>query len=257
MAGQEGAVAVVTGAAHGLGREIAVTLGARGYAVAVTDIDDANARNVARSIEDAGARSHAFHLDVSSASEVATVFPAIAAALGVPTVLVNNAGIYPDDTLLDMPESQWDRVMDVNLKGTFLCAQAFVRARVAAGGGGAVVNLASTAAFSARIGAGHYSASKAGVVMLTKSLAQEFGPHGIRVNAVAPGLIEVEGERVTADYKRNFMPNIPIGRTGRPADIAELVAYLVSDAAEFITGACVPVDGGFLTGRRLIRAGSV
>jgi 3-oxoacyl-[acyl-carrier protein] reductase len=249
-------VAVVTGAARGLGREIAATLGTRGYTVAVADVDDAPAQAVARAIEAGGGHAAAFHLDVSSADDVRAVFSAIGAGLGTPFVLVNNAGIYPDNALLDMTEAQWDRVMDVNLKGTFLCAQAFARARIAAGGGGAIVNLASTAAFSARIGAGHYSASKAGVVMLTKSLAQELGPHSIRVNAVAPGLIEVEGERVSAEYKRNFLPNIPIGRVGRPRDIAELVAFLASDAAEFITGACVPVDGGFLTGRKLIRAGS-
>jgi NAD(P)-dependent dehydrogenase (short-subunit alcohol dehydrogenase family) len=249
-------VAVVTGAARGLGREIAATLGTRGYTVAVADVDDAPAQAVARAIEAGSGHAAAFHLDVSSADDVRAVFSAIGAGLGTPFVLVNNAGIYPDNALLDMTEAQWARVMDVNLKGTFLCAQAFARARIAAGGGGAIVNLASTAAFSARIGAGHYSASKAGVVMLTKSLAQELGPHSIRVNAVAPGLIEVEGERVSAEYKRNFLPNIPIGRVGRPRDIAELVAFLVSDAAEFITGACVPVDGGFLTGRKLIRAGS-
>lgn len=254
MAGSS--VAVVTGAARGLGREIAMTLGARGYAVAAGDIDAAKAGEVAAAITAGGGRAAAFHLDVASAAEVATVFPAIAASLGLPTVLVNNAGIYPDDTLLDMTEAQWDRVLDVNLKGTFLCAQFFARMRIAAGGDGAIVNLASTAAFSARIGAGHYSASKAGVVMLTKSLAQELGPHGIRVNAVAPGLIEVDGERVTAEYKRNFLPNIPIGRVGQPKDIAELVAFLVSDDAGFINGACVPVDGGFLTGRKLMRAGS-
>ena len=233
-----------------------MTLGTRGYAVAAADIDDADAAKVAQAIAAGGGRAAAFRLDVSSADDVNAAFPAICATLGTPAVLVNNAGIYPDNTLLDMTEAQWDSVMDVNLKGTFLCAQSFARLRITAGGGGAIVNLASTAAFSARIGAGHYSASKAGVVMLTKSLAQEFGPHGIRVNAVAPGLIEVEGERVSADYKRNFLPNIPIGRVGQPRDIAELVAFLVSDAAEFITGACVPADGGFLTGRKLIRAGS-
>ena len=249
-------VAVITGAARGLGREIASTLARRGYAVVVADVDDERAEHVARSIEAAGGRATAVHLDVSSSGDVNRVFPALCEQPGTPAVLINNAGVYPDDSLLDMTEAQWDRVLDVNLKGTFLCAQAFARLRIAAGGGGEIVNLASTAAFSARIGAGHYSASKAGVVMLTKSLAQEFGPHGIRVNAVAPGLIEVEGDRVSAEYKRNFLPNLPIGRVGRPSDIAELVAFLVSDAAEFITGACIPVDGGFLTGRKLIRAGS-
>jgi 3-oxoacyl-[acyl-carrier protein] reductase len=248
--------AIVTGAARGLGRAIATTLGSAGYAVALADIDEAGASEAAAAIVQSGGAASVHRLDVASAGEVRAVLAAVAAAHGVPVALVNNAGIYPDDAILEMTEANWDRVLDVNLKGTFLCAQAFARARIAAGGPGAIVNLASTAAFSARPGAAHYSASKAGIVMLTKSLAQELGPHGIRVNAVAPGLIEVEGDRVTAEYKRNFLPNIPLGRVGEPDDVAELVAFLLSDRAAFINGACVPIDGGFLTGRRLIRAGS-
>jgi NAD(P)-dependent dehydrogenase (short-subunit alcohol dehydrogenase family) len=147
-------------------------------------------------------------------------------------------------------------VLDVNLKGTFLCAQAFARARVAAGRDGAIVNLASTAAFSARVGAAHYSASKAGVVMLTKSLAQELGPHGIRVNAVAPGLIEVREDQVSPDYKRHFLTMIPRGRTGRAPDVVAAVSFLLSPAADFINGECLVVDGGFLTGRPLLRSDS-
>jgi 3-oxoacyl-[acyl-carrier protein] reductase len=130
------------------------------------------------------------------------------------------------------------------------------RKRVAAGGGGAIVNLASTVAFSARVGAAHYSASKAGVVMLTKSLAQELGPHGIRVNAVAPGLIEVREDQVSDAYRRRFLEMIPRGRTGRAGDITRAVAFLLSDAADFITGECLVVDGGFLTGRVLGPSGS-
>jgi NAD(P)-dependent dehydrogenase (short-subunit alcohol dehydrogenase family) len=193
---------------------------------------------------------------VCDGAEIDTVFAAVERGLGPPTALVNNAGIYPDNTLLDMPEAVWDAVIDTNLKGTFLCAQRFARARVAAGGGGGIVNLASTAAFSARTGAGHYSASKAGVSALTRSMAQEWGPHGIRVNAVAPGLIEVEGDRVTPEYKSHFLPMIPLGRTGVPPDVAAAVVFLISDAAAFITGTVLPIDGGFLTGRSLVRSGS-
>ncbi|HZQ63551.1 MAG TPA: SDR family NAD(P)-dependent oxidoreductase [Casimicrobiaceae bacterium] len=249
-------VAIVTGAAHGLGRAIAETLATRGYAVAVADIDLAGAQAVCDGIAGHGGRAAAFQLDVAVAAEVSRVFADVNDTLGLPALLVNNAGIYPDDVVLDMPEASWDRVIAVNLKGTFLCAQAFARACVTANAKGVIVNLASTAAFSARVGAAHYSASKAGVVMLTKSLAHELAPQGIRVNAVAPGLIEVEGERVSAEYKRNVLPNIPAGRVGQPEDIAQTVAFLASDAADFINGACLPVDGGFLTGRKLIRAGS-
>jgi 3-oxoacyl-[acyl-carrier protein] reductase len=155
-----------------------------------------------------------------------------------------------------MTEAAWDSVQGVNLKGTFLCTQAFGRVRVVEGGGGAIVNLASTAAFSARVGAAHYSASKAGVVMFTKSSAQEFGPHAIRVNAVAPGLIEVREDQVSPEYKERFLTMIPRGRTGRASDIAGTVAFLLSEAADFINGECIVVDGGFLSGRPLMRSSS-
>jgi 3-oxoacyl-[acyl-carrier protein] reductase len=249
-------VALVTGAARGLGRAIAGTLAAEGVAVALADRDAEGAAQAARALAGSGTTARGYALDVRDAAAVGAVLDRVAAELGVPTILVNNAGVYPDETLLEMPESAWDAVIDTNLKGTFLCAQAFARRRIAAaGGGGAIVNLASTAGFSARIGAGHYCASKAGVAMLTKCMAQEWGPHRIRANAVAPGLIEAEGERVGAAYKRSFLPMIPYGRLGAPADVARVVAFLASDAADFVTGAVLPVDGGFLTGRALIRSG--
>lgn len=249
-------VAVVTGAARSIGRAISETLHGQGYAVALCDIDDKEAAAVAASLDPAGTSAKAYRLDVSNAAEVTAVMDAVAGELGVPSVLVNNAGVYPDHGLLDMPEAAWDRVLDVNLKGPFLCSQAFGRKRVAAGGGGAIVNIASTAGFSARVGAAHYSASKAGVVMLTKSIAQELGPHGIRVNAVAPGFIEVRDDQVSPSYKQQMIGLIPLGKPGKASNIANTVAFLASDAAEFITGECVVVDGGLLTGRPLVRSGS-
>ena len=191
-----------------------------------------------------------------AATHVLATFAAVVADLGAPEVLVNNAGVYPDHALLDMPEAAWDAVLTTNLKGTFLCTQAFARSRVAAGGGGSIVNLASTAAFSARVGASHYSASKAAVVMFTKSTAQELGPHGVRVNAVAPALIEVREDQVSEEYRKLFLTMIPRGRTGHAGDIAGTVAFLASSAADFINGECIVVDGGFLTGRALIRSSS-
>lgn len=251
-------IAVVTGAARGLGRAIAEALAAEGAAVAVTDLDLGMARAVAATLAGRGAAAaQAWRLDVRNAADVESVFGEIETALGTPDALINNAGVYPDHALLEMPEAAWDAVIDTNLKGPMLCGQVFARRRVAAGGGGAIVNLASTAAFSARPGAAHYCASKAGLVMLTKCMAMEFGPHRIRVNAVAPGLIEVEGDRVSPDYKRAFLPMIPYGRIGLPEDVARAVAFLASERTDFITGAVLAVDGGFLTGRPLIRAGSV
>jgi 3-oxoacyl-[acyl-carrier protein] reductase len=256
MTSSQGRVALVTGAARSLGRAIAEKLHADGYAVAITDIDHGTAAKVAAALDSKGETARAYRLDVSKSSEVAAVFDAVAAELGAPTALVNNAGVYPDHALLDMPEAAWDQVVDINLKGPFLCSQAFARRRVAAGGGGAVVTLASTAGFSARVGAAHYSASKAGVVMLTKSMAQELGPHGIRVNAVAPGFIEVREDQVSPQYKQQMLSLIPRGRVGKAPDIANAVAFLLSDGADFINGECVVVDGGLLTGRPLTRSGS-
>jgi 3-oxoacyl-[acyl-carrier protein] reductase len=249
-------VAIVTGAGRGLGREIAHALAAAGMAVAATDIDGAAADATAVTIAAAGGRALGARLDVCDSAGIDAAFATVRASLGAPTALVNNAGIYPDNTLLDMPEDVWDAVIGTNLKGTFLCSQRFARGRLAEGGGGGIVNLASTAAFSARVGAAHYSASKAGVSALTRSMAQEWGPHGIRVNAVAPGLIEVEGDRVSAEYRRHFLPMIPLGRTGVPPNVAAAVVFLLSDAASFITGTVLPIDGGFLTGRPLVRSGS-
>ena len=246
-------VALVTGAGRGLGRAIARALHQDGHRVAVTDIDEAAAVSVAHSLSADGSTARAYRLDVSSAQQVADVFASVARDLGMPSALVNNAGIYPSHSILDMPEAVWDSVLDINLKGPFLRSQAFARMRLPSGGG-AIVNLASTAAFSARVGAAHYSASKAGIVMLTKSLAQELGPCGIRVNAVAPGLIEVDEGHVSAEYKEMFLKMIPRGRIGRPEDVAAAVAFLLADAADYINGECIVLDGGFLTGRSLSRS---
>ena len=246
-------VALVTGAGRGLGRAITETLHGSGYKVAVTDVDEGAANSVAQSLSVGGSTARAYRLDVTSAQEVADVFAAAANDLGALDALVNNAGIYPNHSILDMPEAAWDSVLDINLKGPFLCSQAFGRMRLARSGG-AIVNVASTAAFSARVGAAHYSASKAGLVMLTKSLAQEFGPYGIRVNAVAPGLIAVEEGHVSAEYTEMFLKMVPRGRVGQPEDVAAAVRFLLTDAADYINGECITVDGGFLAGRSLLRS---
>jgi 3-oxoacyl-[acyl-carrier protein] reductase len=246
-------VALVTGAGRGLGQAIARALHRNGYKVAVTDVDEAAAVSLAQSLSADGSTARAYKLDVTSAQQVADVFASITRDLGLPDALVNNAGVYPSHPILDMPEAAWDRVVDTNLKGAFLCCQAFARLRLAPTGG-AIVNIASTAAFSARVGAAHYSASKAGLVMLTKSLAQELGPYGIRVNAVAPGLIEVEAGHVSAEYKEAFLKMVPRERVGSPEDVAAAVGFLLSQTADYINGECIVVDGGFLAGRSLLQA---
>lgn len=243
--------ALVTGGAGGLGRAIGAALGARGMAVALADRNGEAAAKAAAALAAKGIAARGLALDVRRAEQVHAAVAALAAEPGGIGVLVNNAGIFPSDPVLEISEAAWAEVIAVNLTGAFLCAQAFARARVAAGGGGAIVNIVSTAAFSARRGAAHYSASKAGLAMLTKSLALELGQHRIRVNAVAPGLVDVGDGRIADAYRAAFTPMVPFGRIGEPADIARAVAYLASADADFITGAVLPVDGGFLTGRAL------
>jgi 3-oxoacyl-[acyl-carrier protein] reductase len=247
-------VALITGAATGIGQSIAEQLHEAGYRLAVTDINVEHAQKLARRLSETGADAQAFKLDVRSQSDIQSVFTQVEREMGPISVLINNAGLYPNHPSLEMTESQWDDVFDTNLKGTFFCCQAFTQAAVRNNLRGAIVNLASTSAFSARPGAAHYGASKAGVVMLTKSLAQEFGAYGVRVNAVAPGLIEVGKANVSTAYRDQFTTMVPSGRTGTPADIAGVVSFLVSPAADYVNGECIVVDGGFLTGRTLQRS---
>ena len=191
----DGKVAIVTGAARSLGLDISKRLHAEGWAVALLDRDGDTATAEAEALDPSGESAIGLSLDVLEAEAVAPAFARVAETLGPPEALVNNAGVYPDHALLDMDVSDWDAVIGINLRGTFLCTQAFGRMRRDADlAGGAIVNFASAAAYSARVGVSHYSASKAGIVMFTKSCAQELAPLGLRVNAVAPGLIEVRDD---------------------------------------------------------------
>jgi len=247
-------VAVVTGGGRGIGAAIARQLADNGMAVAIGDYLEAEARETAQSIIDAGGKAMSMHCDVRRLDEIRALFAATTEQLGLPTVLINNAGIYPNHAALEMTEEQWDDVLDVNLKGSFFCAQALARGLVAAGKPGCIVNLASTAAYSARAGAAHYGSSKAAVVALTRSLAQEFGPIGIRTNCVAPGLVEAKEGLVTEEYRKQFLTMVPSGRIGRVEDISNVVAFLASPAADYVNGETILVDGGFITGRALQRS---
>lgn len=242
--------AIVTGAARGIGAAVARRLAADGHAVAVLDLDAAACAPVVAEIEAAGGRALAVGADVSDESAVAAAVEDVAAGLGAPTVLVNNAGILRDNLLFKMTVADWDAVMGVHLRGAFLMSRA-VQGHMRQKGFGRIVNLSSTSALGNR-GQANYSAAKAGLQGLTKTLAIELGRFGVTVNAVAPGFIETEMTHATAarmgvsfdDFTTHAAEHIPVGRIGQPDDIAHTVAFLVSEGAGFVSGQVLYVAGG-------------
>ena len=190
-------------------------------------------------------------VDVRDGTSVAAFLRAGEDAFGPATVMVANAGVYPNTPVLEMSPTEWDQVMETNVRGVFLSCQAAARSMVAHGTPGTLITISSGASTSGRRGASHYCASKAGVVMFTKVLAMELAEHKINVNCVSPGLVEVSDgfSAISTDYVTVLKQSIPWGRIGQPADIANAVLFLASPAAEFITGAVLAVDGGSSAGR--------
>jgi NAD(P)-dependent dehydrogenase (short-subunit alcohol dehydrogenase family) len=250
-----GKVALVTGGDRGIGKAIAWALAEAGADVAVNYLREADkAEAIVLMIRKLGQRSIAVRGDVSRKDEVEAMVARVEQELGGPDILVNNAGILLFEPFLTMSESNWDKVIDVNLKGQFLVAQAVARGMVRRGKGGRILNLASIA--SGQVGVGypniaHYCASKGGVIAMTEVMALELGPHGISVNAIAPGII---GTDMTSDLvadpaaQNSLLARIPKGRIGRPEDVAALAVFLASDEAEYCNGATFYVDGGWLAG---------
>ncbi len=248
----EGKTAIVTGGAHGLGRAIALRLADDGADVMVADLLGGDAEAVAAEVRTRGRRAVSYEVDVSDSGAVSGMVMATVEVLGCIDILVNDAGVSGESPLLDMKESFWDRVMGVNLKGNFLCSQAVAREMVARGGGGAIVNITSTAGANARPGASAYASSKAGIIQFTRVLALELGQHGIRVNAVGPGMTLTGSEVKPAPsqkYQGAFVGQVPMGRAGVPGDIAAAVAFLVSPDATYINGQVIFVDGGYSAGK--------
>ncbi|MFJ5925938.1 3-oxoacyl-ACP reductase FabG [Kitasatospora sp. NPDC092948] len=243
-------VAVVTGAARGIGAATALRLAADGYAVAVVDLEESTAKGTAEAIVAAGGRALAVGADVSNAEQVQAAVDRIAAELGTPVVLVNNAGVLRDNLLFKMSESDWDTVMNVHLKGAFLMTRAVQKHMVAAGFG-RVVNLSSSSAQGNR-GQANYSAAKAGLQGFTKTLAIELGKFGITANAVAPGFIATDMTAATAArvgmefeaFKQAAASAIPVQRVGVPDDIAHTISFLASEGAGFVSGQVIYVAGG-------------
>jgi meso-butanediol dehydrogenase/(S,S)-butanediol dehydrogenase/diacetyl reductase len=246
--------ALVTGAASGIGEKVAHGLAREGATVAVADRDGKGAERVADAVRKAGGRAHAFELDVTDAKAVSACIEAAAKRLGRLDVLVNSAGVREIVSVLELSLEEWNRVMGVNITGTFLCSQAFARALIAKGGKGAIVNLASTLGVVAAPNRAAYTASKHAVVGLTKEMAMELGEKGIRVNAVGPGVIRTpltERYFQDAEQAQRIRDLHAMARWGEPDEIAKAILFLASDEASFCTGTTLIVDGGWTAGKKL------
>jgi len=243
-------VAIVTGAARGLGAAIAQRLAADGLSVAVLDLDETAAKATVDAISAAGGTALAVAADVSDTDQVAAAVDQVAAELGPPTVLVNNAGVTRDNLLFKMTDTDWDTVIGVHLRGAFQMTRAAQRHMTAAGFG-RIINISSTSALGNR-GQANYSAAKAGLQGFTKTVAIELGKFGITCNSIAPGLIATEMTRATAErlgipwdeYAAARAKQIPVARVGQPEDIANAVSFFAGDAAGFVTGQVLYVAGG-------------
>ncbi|GLZ06655.1 3-oxoacyl-ACP reductase [Actinomadura sp. NBRC 104412] len=246
----ESKVAIVTGAARGIGAATAVRLARDGFAVAVCDLDEAACAGTVEAIEKDGGRALAVGVDVADSAKVSAAVERVAAELGPPLVLVNNAGIIRDNLLFKMTEDDWDAVLAVHLRGAFLMSRA-AQAYMTKAGWGRIVNLSSTSALGNR-GQANYSAAKAGMQGFTKTLAIELGKFGITVNAVAPGFIVTDmtaatAERVGVDFEvfqQAAAKEIPVRRVGRPEDIAAMVSFFAGEESSFVSGQVIYVAGG-------------
>jgi len=237
-------VAIVTGARQGIGKGIALALASEGCNVVVSDIDHKDCEKVVGEVQELGVKGLAVECDVTDKGQVDTLVAETVKTFGQLDILVNNAGIYPFKPFMEMTEVDWDRVMDVNLKGTFLCTQAAVREM---GEGSKIVDISSIASVVGFDGLTHYCTTKGGVNAMIRALALELAPKKITVNAVAPGAIETPGASGGMDDKarEQIIAAIPLQRWGQPEDIAQAVVFLASDKSGYITGQVVIVDGGW------------
>jgi len=248
-------IAYVTGAAKGIGRGIAGALADDGYDLALLDIDEENGAAAAAEFSRGGTKAVFHSVDVSSSESVERAFAAAAEALGAASVLVNCAGVWAGGSVTEISMTDWDYTMAVNVRGTFLACRAVLPTMVTARAG-AIVNISSIAGLKGTRRAGAYNASKAAVIALTKNLAVDYAPHGIRANAVCPGLIggtdmdqqlrDFRGD--TPEYQEAVVALHPLGRLGQPEDVARAVVFLAGSGSSWTTGAAMVVDGGAMTG---------
>ena len=248
-----GKVALVTGAARGIGAEVAKKLAAEGAAVAICDLKAEWCDETVKAIEAFGVQAKGYGVNVAVSAEVDACVKAVLADFGKLDILVNNAGITKDGLLMRMSDDDWDAVINVNLKGTFLFTRAVSRPMMknkAADGtqlGGSIINIASVVGIIGNAGQANYTASKGGVIALTKTTAKELGSRNIRCNAVAPGFIQSKmTESLPEAIKQSYMDTIPLKRFGTAADIAKAVAWLAGDESAYVTGQIISVNGGMV-----------
>lgn len=242
-----GSTAIITGGGSGIGAGIARTYGALGANLAIADVEMETAKEVAAELKSAGYPLLLIHVDVQDANQVQAMVDQTVARFGGIDVLVNSAGVGTLSTIVEMLEEEWDWVLGVNLKGTFLCTRAVARWWLQEGRGGRIINLSSINERVPLVGEAHYCASKGGVMMFTRSAALELAPYGIQVNAIAPAMIQTpmtEEVSIIPELHAAHLKQVPFGRFGQPEDVAKVAAFLASPWSDWITGASIPVDGG-------------
>jgi NAD(P)-dependent dehydrogenase (short-subunit alcohol dehydrogenase family) len=249
----KGKVAIVTGARRGMGRTHALKLAEQGCKVVVSDISEEDCQKVVDEIKEKGGEAIAVKCDVTKKEEIDEMIKRTIEEFGKIDILVNNAGIAQFKPFLELTEEEWDRTLDINLKGYFLCAQACAKKMVEQKSG-VIINIASVA--MGQVGVGfpnlvHYCASKGGIVGMTEAMALELAPFGIRVNAISPGVIEtpmIDPIKKDPNQEKAVLARVPLRRVGKPEEVSNLVVFLASDASSYMTGADVVIDGGWLAG---------
>jgi len=245
-------VAIITGAGNGIGLQIAHSFAEEGALVVIADINENSGARAAGEIRAGGGQALSIPADVADERQVENLVASVLDQCGRIDVLVNNAGVVAHRLLVDMDLYEWQRQIDVQLTGPFLMSKHVARHMIARGGPGKIVNISSVSAVMGRVKGGAHCASKAGLTLLTKVLAMELGPYHINVNAVAPGLIDVPAQReemnLSETYKNRYLQELPLGRIGQPLDIANMVLFLCSPEAEWVSGQLFLVDGGLMAG---------